>query len=95
VFHWHGDTFAIPPGAVHLAESEGCRSQAYVYDNRVLGLQFHMESTPATVREILANCRHELVAGRYIQSEAEILAAEPGQYARINGLLETLLDRLG
>ena len=95
VFHWHGDTFAIPAGAVHLAESEGCRCQAFVHHNRVLGLQFHLESTPETVRAIIAHCGHELVQGAYIQSAMAMTAAEPALYLGINRLLETLLDRLG
>jgi len=94
VFHWHGDTFAIPEGAIHLAESEGCSSQAFLYDNRILGLQFHLESTPETVGQILAHCRDELVPGRYIQTEDLINAADPVLYQQINNLLETLLARL-
>ena len=94
VFHWHGDTFAVPAGAIHLAASEGCASQAFLYDNRILGLQFHLESTPETVQALLANCRDELVPGRYIQTEAQIGAAEPELFSGINRLLETLLDRL-
>ena len=95
VFHWHGDTFNIPAGAVHLAESEGCTSQAFLYDNRILGLQFHLESTSETVREIVPHCGHELVRGKYIQSAAEISAADPALFGGINQLLETLLNRLG
>jgi GMP synthase-like glutamine amidotransferase len=94
VFHWHGDTFDIPPGAVHLAESEGCGSQAFLYDNRILGLQFHLESTPETVTQIVAHCRSELIPGTYIQSEADIVSVAPQYFAQNNILLETLLSRL-
>jgi len=43
VFQWHSDTFEIPKGAVHLAESPSCRSQAFRVGRHVYGLQFHME----------------------------------------------------
>lgn len=94
VFHWHGDTFDPPAGAIHLAESKGCRSQAFLYDNRILGLQFHLESTPETVHALLHHCKNELLPGRYIQSEADITAASATTYSRINQLMEKVLDRL-
>jgi hypothetical protein len=28
-FHWHGETFSIPPGATRLLESDHCANQAY------------------------------------------------------------------
>jgi GMP synthase (glutamine-hydrolysing) len=43
VFQWHGDTFDIPEGAVHLAETESCANQAFRYGETVYGLQFHLE----------------------------------------------------
>src|SRR6185369_13107145 len=30
-FHWHGDTFSIPPGAVSLFRSEGCAHQGFAW----------------------------------------------------------------
>ncbi len=43
IFHWHGDTFAIPHGAVHLAASADCTHQAFRFGHNVYGLQFHLE----------------------------------------------------
>lgn len=73
-FHWHGDTFALPPNATLLAQSAGCQNQAFLFKNKVIGLQFHLESTPESVNEIVQNCRSELVADKYVQTEADLLA---------------------
>ena len=49
VFQWHGDTFEIPEGAVHLAESSLCINQAFRIGHNVYGLQFHLEVTPEMI----------------------------------------------
>jgi GMP synthase-like glutamine amidotransferase len=72
-FHWHGDTFDIPAGATHLLQTGICPNQAFLYNNKVLGLQFHLEVTPQTLRAMTNNCRHELIADDFIQTENEIL----------------------
>ena len=43
VFQWHGDTFDIPEGSVHLASSPTCSNQAFRYGEHVYGFQFHLE----------------------------------------------------
>ncbi|MPZ77965.1 MAG: amidotransferase [Deltaproteobacteria bacterium] len=53
VFQWHGDTFDIPTGAVHLAASPLCSNQAFRYSERVYGLQFHLEVDEPMIRRWL------------------------------------------
>jgi GMP synthase (glutamine-hydrolysing) len=49
IFQMHGDTFDIPTGAVQLASSHSCPSQAYRYGDKVYGLQFHLEVDAASI----------------------------------------------
>jgi GMP synthase (glutamine-hydrolysing) len=93
VFHWHGDTFDIPEGAMHVAHSAGCANQAFVYDERVIGLQFHLETTPASAQQIIAHCADELVAGRYIQTP-QVMLGDLHRFDAINQTMLGLLDRL-
>jgi len=45
VFHWHGDTFDLPPGTVHLAKTYRYINQAFTIESYALALQFHPEVT--------------------------------------------------
>ena len=94
VFHWHGETFNLPTGAVQIAKSKGCENQAFQIGSNVIGLQFHLETTPGSAQEIVENCRDELVEGVYIQSEAEILSAPKERYSSINSLMGGVLEYL-
>jgi len=51
---WHGDTFGIPAGAVHLARSEAYPHQAFRFGETAYAVQFHIEVTSA----MLAEWRH-------------------------------------
>lgn len=72
-FHWHGDTFSIPPGAVHLARSEACEAQAFAYDTHVVGLQFHLESTRESIHAIIRHCAEDLGCGPFIQDPTTLV----------------------
>ncbi len=94
VFHWHGETFDLPEGAHHLARSAGCKNQAFQVGKNVIALQFHLETTPESARQMVANCRDELVFGQYIQTEADILSADVEKYEAINGIMAAIIDYL-
>ncbi|MAS93592.1 MAG: amidotransferase [Verrucomicrobiales bacterium] len=94
VFHWHGETFDLPVGASHLARSEGCENQAFRFGERVVGLQFHLETTPQTVAEMLENGREELVPSAYIQDEKTILEITQKQCEQTNQLMGEILSTL-
>ena len=93
LFHWHGDTFDIPKGAQLLASSAACRNQGFILDDRIIGLQFHLETTPESAAALIQNCRAELDGSRYVQSEAEMLSDE-SRFLRINGIMNSLPEKL-
>lgn len=93
VFHWHGDTFDIPAGAARVARSAGCANQAFVYDERIVGLQFHLETTPDSARQIIAHGAGDLIDGRDIQTPQAMLV-DGRRFGTINRVMHDLLDRL-
>jgi len=93
VFHWHGDTFPIPEGATRIASSKAFPNQGFIFQEKVVALQFHLEVTPAGVKELVENCREELVQGPYIQKEKELLS-EQNSYLPNQQLMFRILDYL-
>jgi GMP synthase-like glutamine amidotransferase len=92
VLHWHGETFDLPSGAVHIAKSKDCPNQAFVYGKNVVGLQFHLESTVDTIQLMLQNCAEDLQPGPCVQT-AEQIQNEDHIYKN-NRLAEKFLQRL-
>lgn len=97
-FHWHGDTFSIPPGALWTAQSEACAHQAFsACNDRVVGLQFHLETNAASMAELAANCADEITVDParwpYVQSAAA-MRERPERLAPLRGLLFALLDNM-
>ena len=91
-FHWHGDTFEIPPQALRAAESESCANQAFAL-GKAIGLQFHLESSMDSVDHLIENCSNELVDGKYIQSQEEILS-HVDRFQETNRLMALFLDTM-
>jgi GMP synthase-like glutamine amidotransferase len=97
---WHGDTFSIPPGAVHAASSEAVPNQAFALDGgRVIGLQFHLEETRETLSELVGVAGGGLPKSRdpsrgpWVSPRADLLA--PGvPFDVCRDLLYGLLDRM-
>ncbi len=89
--HWHADTFAIPSGAVNFLVSDGCINQGFVYGDKVLGLQFHLEMLPSNVQAIYQECGRPDKTGPYIQSLEEMLAPTD-KFQQVGKVLEKFIE---
>ncbi len=92
--HWHGETFDLPAGAFRIAGSDGCKNQAFQVGRNVIAIQFHPEATPKTVQDFVFHFRNELVPGKYIQSEDEILMASPARFVELQEIMYGVLRYL-
>jgi GMP synthase-like glutamine amidotransferase len=89
---WHGDTYDLPNGAVHIARSAAFENQGFIW-NYTMALQFHLEVRPAWVRSIATRDANVLVPAPYIQSVEKILGQPESLYRANNTLMDTLLQR--
>jgi GMP synthase-like glutamine amidotransferase len=93
VLHWHSDTFDLPKGAVHLMSSQACENQAFAFEGRVAGLQFHLEMTGEGAQDLIRYCGHELTEGAWVQRPETILW-EPFRFDRANAVMDRVLDQI-
>lgn len=96
-FHWHGDTFAIPPQALWVARSAACAHQAFTaHGDRVVGLQFHLEVSAESLAAMATGCADEITVGPahpYVQPAAD-MTAHPERLTEVRGLLNHILDNM-
>jgi len=95
-FHWHGETFTIPPGATRIAASAHCENQAFAAGPH-LGMQCHVEMTPQLIR---AWCNDwgrdvERLARRMpsVQTPAQMLEAVDEKLAALHAVADVVYDR--
>lgn len=94
VFHWHGETFYLPTGTVHLARSAGCENQGFQIGTNVIGLQFHLEMETDNIESMLENCSDELVKGQYIQNVQTIRSLTSSACKKTNKIMDQILEYL-
>lgn len=96
VFQWHGETFSIPDGAERLLESAFCANQAFLLNDRHLGLQCHIEMTASMIE---AWCRAgadeiaQAAASPAVQQPAAMQANLAERLENLHGVADILYDR--
>jgi GMP synthase-like glutamine amidotransferase len=94
-FHWHGETFSIPPGAGRLAESAYCPNQMFAMGKH-LGMQCHVEMTPALIADWCRDWDNEVrtLAQRTpsVQTPDQMLHAVEQKTARLHAVADRLYE---
>jgi GMP synthase-like glutamine amidotransferase len=93
VVHWHGDTYDLPPGAVHLASTPVCRHQAYRI-GRAFGLQFHPELERETIAVWVREDADYVRGALGPEGGARILADTERLYAAARPIWDRLLGNI-
>jgi GMP synthase-like glutamine amidotransferase len=95
-FHWHGETFSIPPGATRIASSPWCENQAFVLGPH-LGMQCHVEMTPELIRAWCQDWEKEVesLARRApsVQTPAQMTESLEDRTRTLNAIADRLYDR--
>ena len=91
VFHWHGEQFDLPRGARPVGSTAACPVQGFEH-GRLMGLQFHLETTPQIAAGLVEACADELCPGPWIQDVASILGT-PALFSDLHRQLDKVLDK--
>jgi GMP synthase-like glutamine amidotransferase len=94
-FHWHGETFSIPPGATVVMHSAHCPNQGFALGKH-FGMQCHVEMTEELVRAWLDSGAAEIDASRKspgVQDPQEIVRELQPRLAALNEVANRIYDR--
>jgi GMP synthase-like glutamine amidotransferase len=94
-FQWHYDAFALPPRATRVLTNAFNVNQAYVVDDRHIGLQCHIEMTPELVATWLASGADELpsTSSGAVQSADDIRRDLPARIGALHELADDVYAR--
>lgn len=94
-FHWHGETFSLPPGAVRLAHSSYCENQMFALGKH-LGMQCHVEMTPELIAAWCADWAREVQSLAQqtpsVQTPGQMLAEVEQKTAALHRVADRLYD---
>jgi GMP synthase-like glutamine amidotransferase len=93
-FHWHGETFTIPAGGARILGGPFCANQAFALGPH-LGLQCHVEMTPAMIRSWSESWADEVRsrAGPSIQTPEQMAERIDERTRDLNAVAARLYDR--
>ena len=93
-FHWHGETFSIPSGAVRILESAHCANQAFALGKH-LGMQCHVEMTPEMIRSWCKVGADEIAGAESpaVQTPSEIGRDTPQRLAPMQAVADRLYGK--
>jgi GMP synthase-like glutamine amidotransferase len=93
-FHWHGETFTLPPGAERILSGPRCENQAFALDGH-LGLQCHVEMTPELIKSWCETGAREITAnlGPSVQTAQAIQEDLDNRVPRLHRIADKLYSR--
>ena len=95
-YHWHGETFSIPPGATRILSSPHCENQAFVMGPH-LGMQCHVEMTPELIRAWCQDWGKEVESlsrrAPSVQTPAQMTERVEEKTRGLNAIADRIYDR--
>jgi len=92
-FHWHGQTYDLPDGCERLFSSQATKNQGFVFNNKVYGIQLHLEIRSVDLNEMVKIMHEDLTEGRYVHTASEIMG-EKCHFSPNKKALFSLLDHI-
>ncbi len=74
VFHWHNETFDIPRNAYRVFSSEATENQSFIYEEKVLAMQFHLEMTDKAIENLIYFCEDDIELSTYVMQKEKMLS---------------------